>query len=134
LFIKYNIPAFVWSVIILIILALPGDELPELSFWQFIPFFDKWVHFGLFFILSVLLDFGFSRQTNYKLLRSASLIAAGLFSSLYAGLTELLQNFIFLRTADILDFLADIIGCILGALFLKLMKRIIKHRKFHKAS
>ena len=66
MFLKYNIPAFIWAVIILIIMAFPGDKLPELSFWQFIPFFDKWVHFGLFFIFSGLLVFGFVNQTRFQ--------------------------------------------------------------------
>ncbi len=129
MFIKYNIPAFVWSVIILIILALPGDKLPELSFWQFIPFFDKWVHFGLFCILSALLYIGFYLQTTYRLLRLFACFSAFFVASLYAGITEYLQNFISLRTSDIVDFLADVAGCVFGTLLLILILRIFQNQK-----
>jgi VanZ family protein len=129
---KYNIPAFIWAVIILIIMAFPGDKLPELSFWQFIPFFDKWVHFGLFFIFSGLLVYGFSKQTSFPKLYSNTILSVFVISATYAGATELMQNLVSSRTADYIDFVSDIAGILTGTVLTKILLKKVKNKKFHK--
>lgn len=121
------IASIIWSVIILVFLCLPGKDLPEWSFFDIIPFFDKIVHAGLFLILAFLLICGiYKPQIPQDLLK---IILIVIFIALsYGGLTELLQKLIATnRTADVFDWIADIIGSILGILlfllFLKFNKR-----------
>lgn len=134
MFLKYNIPAFIWAVIILIIMAFPGDKLPELSFWQFIPFFDKWVHFGLFFIFSGLLGFGFIKQTSFSKLNSNAILSVFAISAIYGGATELMQNFVSSRTADYIDFVSDVAGSLIGAIFMKILLEKFKNKKLQRTS
>lgn len=115
-------------------MALPGDKLPELSFWQFIPFFDKWVHLAMFFILSSLLYFGFFKQVRFRWLKSNPLIITLIISVLYAGFTEIIQNFVSLRTSDFYDFVADFVGCITGATIFKVFLHKYYNRKSQKAN
>lgn len=129
---RYNIPAFIWAVIILIIMAFPGDKLPELSFWQFIPFFDKWVHFGLFFIFSGLLGFGFIMQTSFPKLNSNTILSVFLISAIYGGATELMQTFVSSRTADYIDLISDVSGGLIGVVLIKIIFEKVKNKKFHK--
>ena len=51
-----------------------------------------------------------------------------LVSAFYGGLTEIIQEFIPYREGNIMDFLADIIGCVLGICIFNLIfiKKIIK--------
>jgi VanZ family protein len=132
LFLKYNIPAFIWAVIILIIMAYPGDKLPELSFWQFIPFFDKWVHFGLFFIFAGLLGFGFIKQARFPKLNSNTILLVFVISAIYGGATELMQNLVSSRTADYFDFFSDVAGSLIGATLIKIILDKVKNKKFQK--
>ncbi len=49
------IPAIVWFFMLFILLMLPGSELPKTNEWLDKIFFDKWIHAGLFGLLTLLL-------------------------------------------------------------------------------
>jgi VanZ family protein len=119
--------AIIWGVIILIVLCLPRKDLPEWSFFDLIPFFDKVVHAGLFLILAFLLICGIHNRQRPRVLLKIILMVIAITLS-YGGLTELLQKLITSsRTADVFDWIADTTGSILGILlfllFLKFSKR-----------
>ena len=115
-FLKYYFPALAWGVIIFILLSLPEDNLPDLSFWQKIPYFDKLVHFGLFAIFSFLLCLAFKNQLCFNLLIKHWKVSSFLISTLYGGITEVSQKLFFTRSAELGDFLADICGSVLGVI------------------
>jgi len=52
--IKSFIPGIAWFFLVTILCCLPGKDLPETQDWLGKIYFDKWVHFGLFFILTFL--------------------------------------------------------------------------------
>ena len=117
MFFRYNLPGIVWGLIILLLLGMPGDRLPD-TFFINIPHFDKIVHGFLFFIFVLLLVYGFAKQYRYKILFSYPSLSSILTGILYGGITEILQNFLFRgRTGDIFDFAADVTGCVLGTIF-----------------
>jgi len=113
-FFKYQFPGIVWGILIFILLSLPEDNLPELSFWQIIPYFDKLVHLGLFTVFSFLLCLAFRHQLKYYLLRKYWVISSFILSVLYGGITEILQKLFFHRNAEQADLISDICGSILG--------------------
>lgn len=102
--------------------SLPASNLPsvELS--------DKLIHTGAFFVLGFLMVFTFSIQTRYRLLNERAgffMLAAGL---LYAAMDELHQMYIPGRSADILDFVADGIGLLLGLALFILFKVVLARK------
>ena len=112
--IKYYIPALLWALIVLIIIAIPGSYIPKTSgFWElFSP--DKIVHLGMFAPLSYLITRAVFRAHNR--LKLAFSIAS-LIGIVYAIFTELLQYYVVSgRNGNIYDAIADIIGVVLGLL------------------
>jgi VanZ family protein len=123
MFLRYNIPGIVWAIIILILLGLPGSDLPDTSFIN-IPQFDKIVHAGLFGILVFLLARGFCLQYQFEYLRKYFVLLSLLMSILYGGLTEILQSTVFVeRTTDVFDFISDAVGSVFGIFFFQYYKK-----------
>jgi VanZ family protein len=132
MFFKYNVPGIVWAVIILVLLGLPPNDLPDTSFLN-IPHKDKIIHAGLFLILVVLLARGFALQDTFAALSKHFLLISFFISIAYGALTEILQGTIFTgRTADIFDFIFDLIGSIAGLLIFLLLKRKLVGQKIKK--
>lgn len=102
-----------WIVVIFILCAMPSEEIPKPGLN--IPHLDKVVHYGMFFILSLLICFEFT-FLNIRKMNKIYLIAIGV-SFFYGGLIEILQYYFFNRGCDAWDWLADITGGICGCLF-----------------
>jgi len=104
---KYNISVIGWSLIILYftLSSSAPDDLPKFD----IPHFDKIGHFGLFFVLSVLLFQ--SLKPLDKMVKWAGLI---LYCVFLGVITEYLQTKIPGRSGDVMDLLADIVGSFSG--------------------
>ncbi len=106
--------AILWTLLILFLCFLPGNELPEVD----LPFIDKWTHLILFgvFALLWLLSIG-TKNIKY--------IAAILVVSCYIGwLVEYIQGYyIPNRSRDTIDIVADVCGAVTGiVVFLVLYK------------
>ena len=111
-----------WSIIILVLSALPGDSLPHSPLWSF-PHFDKIVHMGLYFPLAFFLVAEFDLSQHSLLARSAPVLAI-LIVAFYGGFLEIAQQNIFVhRSADIFDFLSDLLVGLLGIFFYYLLFR-----------
>ncbi len=105
------LPAFIWSIVILILSIGPGVNLPE-SWWDlFSP--DKVGHLTVYGILTFLLLRGFLNK-NQNLSQTIVVIALGI-SIFYGILMELMQyGFFPHRYFEIYDIIANIIGSFLG--------------------
>jgi VanZ family protein len=124
MFFKSLLPAFLWGLFILIICGIPGHDLPELTFLDWLrP--DKLVHLFIFGLLSYLLVRGFLIQESFPILKTRSRLWAFLIASLYGVLIEILQAYVFIdRSGDVRDAIADMIGAVIGIwCFNFLMKR-----------
>lgn len=107
----------IWVVIIFVLCAMPSQDIPDPGIN--IPHLDKMVHFGMFFIMSLLICYRYE-HSNWKTIYK---IAIG-FSFLYGGLIEILQHYFFNRGGDVWDLLADIIGGVAGCLSFPTIKKI----------
>jgi glycopeptide antibiotics resistance protein len=107
-------PAFAWAVIILILCGIPGDDLPELSFLEWLrP--DKIVHLLLFGMQSYLLIRGFERQKHFSLLQRNAVFISITITILFGCVVEILQTFLFIhRSGDVRDAIANAIGAFAG--------------------
>lgn len=102
--------AYTWALVILIVSVLPNDDLPSLSLWEA----DKVMHFAVYGILTALTSFAIrSRFPHYSLKKSVK-TAVGL-CILYGMIIEGIQYLLPTRQFDLLDELANSIGCFLAA-------------------
>jgi VanZ family protein len=98
----------IYFICITILFFLPGSAFPKSNWFSTINL-DKWIHIALFLGMSFLCCWGFSiaRKKHFIWL---------LFFVLIYGLTvEIIQEkLIKNRSFDLLDWVADLIGCALG--------------------
>ncbi len=124
MFLKHNKWSLLWALIILILCGIPGRDIPHISFLEILSF-DKFVHAGIFFVLILLTIREFLVQSNFiKLQRSAKLIAF-IVCVIYGGLLEIMQATLFEeRSADLFDFAANSLGCIIGILMYNWVEKL----------
>ena len=121
MFFKYNLFAISWALFILVLTTLPGEDLPDLSFWSLLTF-DKAAHGFVFAVLVFQLIIGFIKQYQFRQLRYKAVSIAFLIGIFYGAVTELLQEFIFTgREADIMDFVANFIGSLIGVVAFRII-------------
>ncbi len=109
---RYLLPAILWSVIIFFIIAIRGSRIPDSALF-YIPHFDKLLHAGIFFVLSILLLWGLIKQKKNK--KAIPYIITLLFCVIYGGVTEIIQHFfVDGRSGEIADFAANTIGSLIG--------------------
>jgi VanZ family protein len=115
----YLFPAFLWFFIILLVVSIPGSNIPESEIFK-IPHFDKLVHFSLFFVFTILLNYGFQKQNNNSALKRYNYTIAVVSGVIYSVITEVIQYyFIAGRSGEYLDFVANITGIVSGVLFFR---------------
>ncbi len=113
-------PALIWTIIIFILLALPGNMLPNENHLA-IPNLDKYVHIILFGSFVFLWSFYYSEKSknNNNSLRHSVIIL--IVACLYGTAMEYVQKyFIPNRDFDIYDIAADTVGAVGGFLFFRL--------------
>lgn len=113
-----------WVIIIFILCSLPGEDIPD-PHWN-IPHLDKVVHFGMFFILSLLLVCPLEYYSALSVKKIYAIAVAVAF--VYGGGIELLQHYFFNRGGDVWDLAADLAGAIAGCLCYPLLKRLLRKK------
>ncbi|VAW27779.1 hypothetical protein MNBD_BACTEROID07-1525 [hydrothermal vent metagenome] len=126
-------PALLWSVIILLLTGLPGNDFPKINtFWGWLEP-DKVVHIFIFGVLTFLILFGFREQYFSSSKRYIFGIIAVIVTAVYGLITEVLQFYVFIgRSGNRFDFFADTIGAIGGwLLFIYLYRKKIRKNESH---
>jgi VanZ family protein len=109
-----------WSLVIAYLCFAPANEFKKVHIS--IPHFDKVVHFGMFFILAMFIGAINTKSKNIGFWLGLPLLAA-----LYGGIIEIIQwKFIFMRNGDWFDWLADLLGIIIGIYAIDLIPQKIK--------
>ncbi|NND35348.1 MAG: VanZ family protein [Saprospiraceae bacterium] len=97
---------------------MPGSSIPKVG-WQLVLPIDKIAHFGLYFVLAVLLAKGLGdifRETKFKIWALIIIICA-----VYGVALESIQYyFLSDRSFEIPDIIANISGSIAGTVFVYL--------------
>jgi len=115
--------AIIWLLIITTLLCIPGTKLPTIT-WQNKIWLDKWIHVFLFMILVILWSKAYSHQKSIQKNVRKIFFQIMILSLLYGILMEVVQNyFIPFRSFDLLDIIADGVGCVAGYFFA--MKRVL---------
>jgi VanZ family protein len=110
------VPASLWFLISTFLLVIPGNDLPQTPLVN-IPYFDKYVHTIMFFLLTSLFSLpfresGFTREEVKSWFISIMLYAIGF------GITiEFVQKYLVPnRSFDVGDILCDTIGASVGTI------------------
>jgi VanZ family protein len=121
---KIFLKPIIWLALICYGLFIPANELPTKPFLS-IPYFDKIVHFGLFFILCLLLF------RPFKKLRLNPYLFAPSVSLLLAALLEVVQQTISSsRSSNLYDFMANTAGILASIVFFRFFVANRKWEKF----
>ena len=121
--------ALVWALFILLLCLIPGYDLPK---WKWAELFsvDKLVHAGVFAVLVILLVRAVRSHHGEVDLRSRGILLWIGACIAYGGALEIMQGTFFIqRTADLLDFIANGTGCLLGWWWLQRRERQVSGGK-----
>lgn len=109
-----------WLVILLFAMLTPGDQFPEVDYFDFQ---DKAIHFACFGLLSLIwsgVNYSSQDELSPKTIRLNYII----FGILMGVVLELGQLFVSFRTFDVYDILANELGGLAGFLtFLNIRRR-----------
>lgn len=111
------LPATVFFIITVVLLTLPGTSFPKSHLFD-IPYFDKWIHIGMFGLLCSLFslpikDLLISNSQKRNWFLAIMLIGIG-----YGISMEFVQKYwIPNRSFEVMDILADSVGCLLAFVF-----------------
>lgn len=116
----------------MILCGLPGSYFPKIrTFWEWLgP--DKIMHCVMFacFAFSVIIGYRKEYCENGRAYRVKLQLVTLLIAMSYGALTEVFQRYVFRgRCGSVYDFLADVIGCVLGIFIFKIIfrKKMIKN-------
>lgn len=118
------LPGLLWALMILVLTGLPGNYFPEITtFWDWISP-DKAAHLMMFGTFTFLVLWGYRTAYRIPAKRKRLIFISLLAGLVYGGLTEVLQNEIFVRRdGNIYDFMANTLGGGLGILLFHLFYR-----------
>lgn len=104
------LPAFLWAIVLAILMLLPASSLSESRLLSY----DKLAHLGVFTLFGILVMFGAMTTSILGKSKISQVTYSLTIGIVYGGLLELLQQFASDRSADLYDFFANVVGTILG--------------------
>ena len=111
----------IWSLLMLMIFLAPSASLPD---GPETPFFDKFIHIGIFAVFSFLLITAIMQHKGIISLRFPLILNVLLYTLIFGSLIELAQSSMDLgREGDIYDLISDLVGYFLGLLGVFIFKK-----------
>ncbi len=115
---KKFIPGIAWFFIVLVLICLPGDDLPEAENWFKLIKGDKLIHVGVFAMLAFLFMYPFAKSLLDKKEKRQYFLRIAIAGIVWGITTELIQKyFVPGRSFDLMDWAADSAGVLLALLF-----------------
>lgn len=110
------LPAIVFFIVTIVLLTLPGSSFPTSHLFD-IPYFDKWVHVGLFGLLCLLFSFPIIDLSLSDSQKRNWFMGISFIGICYGISIELIQKYwIPNRSFEMFDILADTTGCVLACI------------------
>jgi glycopeptide antibiotics resistance protein len=124
-FIKSFWKTILWAIVVVMLSLMKSEALPHIRWFQF-PYFDKVVHFILYFVFATFLIHDFLHYSNIKL-KHWQIVAASIFIVVgYGGFLEVLQRIPSLhRSTDFFDFLANTSGAVVAAALYRFIEPLL---------
>ena len=105
--------SIIWAIFVLVLCNIRMPDTKGTGF--FFDGFDKMVHLGFFYVLTVLLFYGKIKYQHNFSFRSLTIFKIILIAAIFGGGIELLQWKVFTyRSAEWWDFGCDMLGCFMG--------------------
>ncbi|MHB8259461.1 MAG: VanZ family protein [Bacteroidia bacterium] len=124
---KKFLPFVLWTFIIFALCSMPGKAIPKID-WLELLSFDKFVHASIFFVEQILLMRALLSLQKKTFLSKNYRWLSVLFCVAYGGSLEIMQYYIFSeRSGDVLDFIANTTGCLIGLVVFKPLTKKIKY-------
>ena len=112
--IKKFIPGIAWFFVVMIIMCMPGDEIPTVD-WLTRISFDKIVHVGVFALLAILFCWPVYRSAFATMERLHYFIKVSIAVSIWGLVIEFIQKyFVPGRSFDLIDWAADSLGALIA--------------------
>jgi len=109
--VKKFIPGIAWFFLILILICLPGSTIPPVDTWLNDIYFDKWVHAGLFAVLTLLFIYPVTKLSFSLAEKKNTAIRICIAACTWGLTTEFIQKFFISgRSFDLYDLAADSFG------------------------
>ena len=109
------IPGIAWFFLVLFLLCLPGSDIPPVENWLNYIYFDKWVHIGLFSVLTFLFIYPVRKLDLTEAVKKNTAIKIAIALCIWALTTEFIQKyFIPDRSFDLYDWAADSFGILVA--------------------
>lgn len=100
--------AVIWGIMMLLLMGMPSDDMPGVSFFEG---FDKMAHCGFFFVFTALLLLGSISPASGNPSKIKTITVTFLIASILAFGTEAIQYYLSTgRQADWWDIFADYVG------------------------
>ncbi|QBQ42834.1 VanZ family protein [Sphingobacterium psychroaquaticum] len=100
--------AIIWSIIMLALMSMPSNDLPNTNYFEG---FDKLAHCGFFFVFTTLLLKATSANSKRRANKIVSALVVFFVAAFFAFLTEGIQFYYSVdRMADWWDIFADFVG------------------------
>jgi len=116
--------SIVWGVFILILCSIPGNQINKVKFID-IPYLDKFVHFFLYYVFTLLLISENNRQKHHRKISVNAILIAAAISLPIGALIEIFQKVVIInRSGDIWDMVANIFGFLAATLSYRQVNRI----------
>lgn len=107
-------PGIVWFLVVLVLICLPGDDVPETP-WSAVPDFDKLVHAGLFGGIVFWFSMPFKKASLQRQQKINLYLKLTIATVVWGITTEFIQKyFVPGRQFDLLDWAADSTGAIIA--------------------
>ena len=111
--VKKFIPGIAWFFLILVLICLPGSDIPQVDTWLNDIYFDKWVHTGLFAVLTFLFIYPVAKLPLALGVKKNLAIKIAIAACIWGLTTEFIQKFFIPdRSFDLYDLAADSFGII----------------------
>ncbi len=113
-------PGIAWFFLILILVCIPGYDLPKVDNWLIEINFDKFIHVGLFAVLAYLFMIPFSKSDLPQKEKWHYFIKITIATIIWGITTELIQKyFVPSRSFNLSDCAADGLGGIIALIYCK---------------
>ncbi|MBW7867883.1 MAG: VanZ family protein [Brumimicrobium sp.] len=118
---RFILPSILWTIFVIFISVIPGSNFSNFSIFEGV---DKVAHFLLYTFLSLFWIIGLKRQNISDNLNRKAFRIGILGSFLLSFILEIIQEFyVPFRFFELLDLIANGIGCIFGWLIFKIIYR-----------
>lgn len=118
------IPLILYWIILFIGTSLPSDNMSNI-----LEISDKLKHFTAYFILAFLVNLNLYFQERWKNLAYSTFFYTLIICAFYGLFDELHQILVPNRSAEFLDWVADVSGSLVGVIFSNFFLRFIKKNK-----